>query len=96
MAFLFSFHNGGAIEGADFLRYLVEVMEDAVVGFLWDAVDIADVFGRPGGKDEEGAVLTGMETGGFGFPITGDGFFLDMDEGIAALYTAFLYHSLTL
>lgn len=35
MAFLFSFHNGGAIEGADFLRYLVEVMEDAVVGFLW-------------------------------------------------------------
>ena len=85
MAFLFSFHNGGAIEGADFLRYLVEVMEDAVVGFLWDAVDIADVFGRPGGKDEEGAILTGMETGGFGFPITGDGFFLDMDEGIAAL-----------
>ena len=85
MAFLFSFHNGGAIEGADFLRYLVEVMEDAVVGFPGHSVYIADVFGRPGGKDEEGAVLTGMETGGFGFPITEDGFFLDMDEGIAAL-----------
>lgn len=68
MAFLFSFHNGGAIEGADFFRNPVEVMKDAVVGFLWDAVDIADVFGRPGGKDEEGAILTGMETGGFGFP----------------------------
>ena len=63
MAFLFSFHNGGAIEGADFLRNPVEVMKDAIVGFLWDAVYIADVFGRPGDKDEEEAVLTGMENG---------------------------------
>ena len=59
-------------------------MEDAVVGVCRDAVDIADGFGRPGGKDEEGAVLTGMETGGFGFPITGDGFFLDMDASFSS------------
>jgi len=54
-------------------------MEDAVVGIFRDAVDIADGLWGPRGEDEEGAVLTSMETGGFGFPITADGFFLDMD-----------------
>lgn len=54
-------------------------MEDAVVGVCRDAVDIADGFRRPWSEDEERAVLAGLETGGFGFPITADGFFLDMD-----------------
>lgn len=54
-------------------------MEDAVVGVFWNAVDIADGFGRPWGEDEERAVLAGLETGCFRFPITADGFFLDMD-----------------
>ena len=78
-AFLFALHNGGAIEGADLLCYFVEVVEDAVVGFLGHSVYITDGFGRPQGEDEECAVLAGMETGGFGLPIAGDGFFLDMD-----------------
>lgn len=61
-------------------------MEDAVVGFLWGMPLTSPMFsGDQEARDEEGAVLTGMETGGFGFPITEDGFFLDMDEGIAAL-----------
>ena len=54
-------------------------MEDAVIGVFRDAVDIANVFWGPWSEDEEGAVLTGMETGGFGLPITADGLFLDMD-----------------
>ena len=54
-------------------------MEDAVVGFLGHSVYITDGFGRPRGEDEECAVLAGMETGGFGLPIAGDGVFLDMD-----------------
>ena len=39
---------------------------------------IAEIAGKRG-EDEECAVLAGMETGGFGHPIAGDGFFLDMD-----------------
>ena len=50
MAFLFSFHNGGAIEGADFLRYLVEVMKDAIVGFPWDAVSHRQLFRETRGQ----------------------------------------------
>ena len=77
--FLFALHNSGAVEGADFCCYFIEVMEYAVVGFLGYSVYIADGFWRPRGEDEECAVLAGMETGGFGLPIAGDGFFLDMD-----------------
>ena len=54
-------------------------MEDTVVGIFRDAVDIADGLWGPRGEDEEGAVLAGMETGGFGLPITADRLFLDMD-----------------
>ena len=54
-------------------------MEDAIVGVFRDAVDIAYVFWRPWGEDEECAVLASLETGGFGFPITADWLFLDMD-----------------
>ena len=66
-------------------------MEDAIVGIFGDTVDIANGFWCPRGKDEEGAVLASMETGGFGLPITRDRFFLDMDEGIALFYAAVLY-----
>ena len=77
--FLFSLHYRLSFEGADLFGYFIKVMEDAVVGVFRDAVDIADGLWGPRGEDEEGAVLASMETGGFGLPITADGFFLDMD-----------------
>ena len=55
------------------------ILRCSVVGSLGYSVYIADGFWRPRGEDEECAVLAGMETGGFGLPIAGDGFFLDMD-----------------
>ena len=77
--FLFSLHYCLSFEGADLFGYFVKVVEDAVVGVFRDAVDIADSLWGPWGEDEEGTVLASMETGGFGFPITVDGVFLDMD-----------------
>ena len=77
--FIFSLHYRLSFEGAYLFGNFIKVMEDAVVSVFRDAVDITDGFWGPWSEDEEGAILASMETGGFGFPITADGLFLDMD-----------------
>ncbi len=60
-------------------------MKLGVGGRGGDAVDIAEGVGSPGGEDEEATLDAGLEALELGFPIWGDGLFLQEDEGEAAL-----------
>lgn len=58
-------------------------METGVVGGGWGVVHFAHVVELPGGEDEKGTSGAGFEALALGFPKGGDGFLLQVDEGVA-------------
>ena len=67
-------------------------METAVVGVGGHSVDCCHRVEAPWRKDEQAAVSAGLKPRPLGFPIGGDGLFLDMDEGIAVVETFVFHH----
>lgn len=90
---LFPHNPSFTIKLANLPCQLVEVVETGEVGVGWDMVHLAHVVELPGREDEERALGACLEALKLGFPVLGDGLFLQVDEWIA-LFEAFVLHHL--